>query len=325
MISNKTSINSINNDDKSFLTKEFQNIVINEVINELEEKGYFFYPNALTSEAVKTIEDDATKSKINLNKNELSGVYSEKQYYLTNLLAVSKVFYKFATSNFVLEVCKKYLGDSFRLKALRYYETYGGHHMQWHTDNKTDRDFAHIPGIIFIFYVSDVNDGQFQYVEGSHLWSGEKAYSDYSDEFIEKEYGNKIKDFKLPSGSLIVYNTYGIHRAKPVTDNNFIRKSVFFQVDSDIKNSEPILLNSEYLSNLNHDLQMFLGFGMPSNYKVFPQTSINSLPPSWNLFIIVIKYSVYRGLRLLSGIVPVYLKNSLSKKLSIFMRALRKN
>ena len=30
--------------------------------------------------------------------------------------------------------------------------------MQWHTDNKTDREFAHIPGIIFIFYVEDVED-----------------------------------------------------------------------------------------------------------------------------------------------------------------------
>ena len=116
--------------------------------------------------AVNAIESDATKSKLNLNKNEISGVYYEKQYYLTNLLAVSKRFYDFATSKLVFDVCRNCLGDKFRLKALRYYETYGGHHMQWHTDNKTDRDFAHIPGMICIFYVSDVNEGQFQYIEG---------------------------------------------------------------------------------------------------------------------------------------------------------------
>jgi len=34
--------------------------------------------------------------------------------------------------------------------------------MQWHTDNKTDKGFANIPGLIFIFYVSDVEYGQFQ-------------------------------------------------------------------------------------------------------------------------------------------------------------------
>ena len=27
-------------------------------------------------------------------------------------------------------------GDLFRLKALRYYENFGGQHMQWHTDNR---------------------------------------------------------------------------------------------------------------------------------------------------------------------------------------------
>ena len=37
-----------------------------------------------------------------------------------------------------------------------------------------------IYGLIFIFYTEDVNDGQFQFIEGSHTWSGKKAYSDYS-------------------------------------------------------------------------------------------------------------------------------------------------
>lgn len=279
---------------ESLFTREFQKVDISLVVKELHEKGYFTFSKALTSEATKAIESDATKSRLSINKNEISGVYSEKQYYFTNLLAASKTFFDFATSRFVLDLCKEYLGEKFRLKALRYYETYGGHHMQWHTDNKTDRGFAHIPGIIFIFYVSDVEDGQFQYVEGSHLWSGEKAYSDYSDEFIANNYMKKIKDFKLPSGSLIIYNTYGIHRAKPVFDQNFKRKSVFFQVDSDINNSEPILLNSEYISKLTNDLQMYLGFGRTSNYEVFPKTSINSLPLSKELFSTFAKHFFYR-------------------------------
>ena len=94
------------------------------------------------------------KTKLNINQNKISGVYVEKQYYFTNLLTISKTFYDFVTSKFVLETCERYLGNSFRLKALRYYETYGGHHMQWHTDNKTDKDFTHnIPGLIFIFSI----------------------------------------------------------------------------------------------------------------------------------------------------------------------------
>ena len=287
-----------------FFTKEFQGIDVNIVIKELEEKGYFSFPKALSNEAVNAIADDATKSKLNLNKNEISGVYNESQYYLTNLLAVSKTFYDYVTSKFVFNVCKKYLGDHFRLKALRYYETYGGHHMQWHTDNKTDRGFAHIPGIIFIFYVSDVENGQFQYIEGSHLWSGEKAYSDYSDEFIDENFKDKIRDFILPSGSLVIYNTYGIHRAKPVFDSTFVRKSVFFQVDSDIESSEPIFLNSEYISSVSHDLQMFLGFGKASGYEVFPKTSIKTLPLQKELLSLILRYFSYRFMRSLSSFIP---------------------
>ena len=294
-------------------TKEFQNIDIDIVTKELQDKGYFAFKNAFTKLAIDSIEYDATKSKLNLNKNEISGVYAEKQYYLTNLLSVSQTFYDFATSKFVFEVCKKYLGNKFRLKALRYYETYGGHHMQWHTDNKTDRGFAHIPGIIFIFYISDVEDGQFQYIEGSHLWSGEKAYSDYSDKFIDKNYKEKIKDFKYPSGSLIIYNTYGIHRAKPVLYNEFTRKSVFFQVDSDIDNSEPIILNTKFITILNNDLQMFLGFGQPSNYEIFPPTSINSLPLNKPLFKIFFKYFLVRIMRNVYNLFPNQLKGIIKK------------
>jgi len=77
-----------------------------------------------------------------------------------------------------------------RAKALRYYETFKGHLMPWHSDNKNTLDgYINHKGLIFIYYCEDVFDGEFRYIEGSHLWSGEKEYSDYSDysdEFIEK-------------------------------------------------------------------------------------------------------------------------------------------
>lgn len=152
-------------------TQELQKIDLDLLNSHLNEKGYYVIENALSSDFIRSVEEASTKSRLSFNINEISGVYAEKQYYLTNLLCVSNQFYDYVTSSFVFSVCKKYLGSEFRLKALRYYETYGGHHMQWHTDNKTDRGFAHIPGLIFIFYVTDVFEGEFQYIEGSHLWS----------------------------------------------------------------------------------------------------------------------------------------------------------
>ncbi|GJH19921.1 phytanoyl-CoA dioxygenase family protein [Caballeronia novacaledonica] len=299
--------------EQALFTPEFLSVDVGHVVDELNQKGYFAFPSALSPEAIETIERDATETKHELNVNKVSGVFSERQYYLTNLLAISRTFYEFSTSPFVFGVCEGYLGDQFRLKALRYYETYGGHHMQWHTDNKTDREFAHIPGIIFIFYVSDVEDGEFQYVEGSHLWSGEKAYSDYTDEFIADNFSSSVKSFKMPRGSLVIYNTYGIHRARPVADKNFVRKSVFFQVDSEINKSEPIIVNTEFISRLDDRISTFLGFGRPSNYEVFPNTSLNSLPLDGTMMSVMGKYMLYRMARSAFASIPQALKPTLRK------------
>ena len=294
--------------DMNILTNELQNVEIKNVIKEINDKGYFIFKNAFTHNAIEKIEREATELKVNINQNKLGGVYFENQYYFTNLLSVSKTFYDFVTSNFVYEICKKYMGEIFRLKALRYYETYGGHHMQWHTDNKTDKAFAHIPGIIFIFYISDVKDGEFQYIEGSHKWSGEKAYSNYNDDFIEKNYKEKIKSFKLPKGSLIIYNTYGIHRAKPVKKKGFVRKSVFFQIDNKIDDAEPIIVNTKFIDDVNDQISMFLGFGKPSNYEVFPKTSLNTLPINKKVLFSLIRYFPYRLARNIFNNSPILVK-----------------
>jgi hypothetical protein len=178
----------------------------------------------------------------------------------------------------MFSLCDKLLGDSYRLKAMRYYETYGGHHMQWHTDNKTDKGFAHIPGIIFIAYLEDVADGEFQYVRGSHAFSGTKSYNDYTDDFIEQNYAKDVVSFKGPKGTLVIYDTYGIHRARPVADASYVRKSLFFQVDADCRSAEPILLNSAFIGKLDDKTRTYLGFGLPAEYAVFPDTGLKDLP-----------------------------------------------
>ncbi len=307
-------MNTSEDKTENFLfTKEFQKIDPAMVAEELKNKGFFSFSKAFTTKAINAIEKDATKSKLNLNDNRICGVYAETQYHLTKLLCVSKTFFDFVTSNFVFDVCRKHLGDEFRLKALRYYETYGGHHMQWHTDNKTDRGFSHIPGIIIIFYISDVKEGQFQYIEGSHLWSGEKAYSNYSEEFINKEYKDKVRDFKLPSGSMVIYNTYGIHRAEPVSNKSFVRKSVFAQIDAQIEDGEPIILDSKIITKMNSDVAMFLGFGKPSNYVAYPPTSINTLPLNKNVLGIFLKYVVIRFMRKIYDLSPGFVKSVVKK------------
>lgn len=286
-------------------TKDFLSIDPEIINSELSKNGYFAFSSAVQSKLLENIKADATKNRGAINANVLPGVYLNQQFYFLNLLAASKSFYDYCTSQTILGICSRVLGINFRLKALRYYETHGGHHMQWHTDNKTDRAVAQIPGLIFILYVSDVNDGEFQYIQGSHLWSGEKAYSDYSDDFINQNYLNEIKSFKMPSGSILIYNSYGIHRAKPVRDNNFIRRSIFFQVDSDISNSEPILINTSYVQEVNEQIKMYLGFGLKSNYLAFPNSTLFNLPIRVPLVLNLIYWIIFRSLRFIKKILKL--------------------
>jgi ectoine hydroxylase-related dioxygenase (phytanoyl-CoA dioxygenase family) len=172
------------------------------------------------------------------------------------------------------------LGSSYRLKVHRYYETYGGHHMHWHTDNKRDGVFAHIPGLIVLAYISDVDDGEFQFVRRSHNWSVEMGYNDYADQFVEQNCCKDILSFKGPRGTLIIYDSYGIHRAKPVKKSEFVRKSIVFQVDGALQASEPLLINPEYIDNLDDRMKRYLGFGQPAGLSLWPQTDLSTMPLS---------------------------------------------
>ena len=132
--------------------------------------------------------------------------------------------------------------------------------MQWHSDNRVyEMDTVETSsgintqtkGLIFLAYVTDVNDGEFQYIKGSHHWSKESDFNDYSSEYINKNFANDIVSFKQPKGSIVIYNTHGVHRAKPSDDKKLIRKSLFMQVDQEITMSEPMLVKTEFVEKLN--------------------------------------------------------------------------
>jgi hypothetical protein len=154
---------------------------------------------AVTPDFISRIEADVARNRFGFNRNEITGVVADQQYYLVDMLAVSKAFFDYCTHPVVRGISRQLIGQQYRMSALRYYETLGGHHMQWHTDNKTDEHFADNPGIIFITYVSDVDDGEFQYISGSHKWSGKTAYNDYPDDLIAEQYAAEIVSFKLPA------------------------------------------------------------------------------------------------------------------------------
>jgi len=169
--------------------------------------------------------------------------------------------------------------------------------MEWHTDNRyysvaeKESTNTKTSGLIFLSYISDVEDGEFQYIKGSHLWSGKNKYNDYTQEYINKNFSKNVVSFKKPKGSIIIYDTFGIHRAKPSKNKNFVRKSLFFQVDEELHDldiaghvSEPILIKTEYLKKFDDRIKLFLGFGIKSSLKIYPTTSLDTMPMNKETF-----------------------------------------
>ena len=301
-------------------TQEFLNCDNTKIVNEIKTKGFFKFENALTQDFINNIIDDVKNADLSLNKNNIAGVYFThgNQFFLTHMLAASKNFYNYCTNLKVINFCKEIFGNLFRLKALRYYENFGGQHMQWHTDNRRydkDKGETHTtaPGIIFLAYLSDVEDGEFQYIEKSHIWSGENTHHDYTVDYVEQNFKKDVVGFKGKKGTILIYNSWGVHRAKPTNNKNFVRKTLFFQVEKDTSQSEPILLNAEFLNNLNDDVKMFLGFGKKATNDVYPNTDIYTMPLNKKTFKIFYKWILSR----LVLYIPGFLRKKIRKIYSI--------
>src|SRR5205823_2235552 len=97
--------------------------------------------------------------------------------------------------------------------------------------------------------------------------------------FIIENYGQDIVDFRMPKGSVVIYDTRLVHRAAPITQSGFERRSLFFQVERKSRGGEPILLNTSFADNLSSEQQYFLGFGAEPEYDVYPQTGLSTMRP----------------------------------------------
>jgi hypothetical protein len=196
--------------------------------------------------------------------------------------------YSVITSEKVLEICKLYFKDKYKLTNHRVYETSKDNYMPWHTDNNrqigTKFSGKHsMSGLLFLFYLSDVTINAFQFIQNSHKHSHIHDNEIYlSNAFVDETYGKDIVTFRMKKGSFILCDTHGIHRAEPYSDKNYKRTTLLFQVDEvgvdNDGHGEKNLINTEYLKNLNPEMMDYLGFGFNRNYPAFPNTSIATLP-----------------------------------------------
>lgn len=266
--------------DRSIFSPEFLEVDPAAISNSVQELGYFCFPKAVNGAFLDQLQSELATYVPSANHNDVAPVWLNEQYFFPHALACSTSYFQYVTSGFLRSISRSKFGSHFRLKCHRYYETGPGHSMEWHADNVTNEgSVTDVDGLIFILYVNDVNDGEFQLVSNSFKdrRTGIWTYN-YTNKFIEETFSSKIKSFKMPAGSIIIYDTYGIHRAKPIVSKSFVRKSIFFQVDASPDHAEKILLNPAFFSERDPDLLDYLGFGQRHDFPANPPSSLNDAP-----------------------------------------------
>lgn len=266
--------------DNGIFVDNFLALKPSDVVKSITEQGFFSFSQAVRPDFLRRLQDEIQSHKPALNANNVAPVWYNDQFFFPHAMSCSQSYFDYVTSRALRNICREKFSVDFRLKSHRYYETGYGHSMEWHADNVTnDGVVTNVDGLIFILYVNDVFDGEFQLVSGSYKdrKSGSWSYN-YTNQFINDNYSSKIKSFAMPAGSLIVYDTYGIHRAKPIATKGYTRKSIFFQVDADSRFAEQTLVNPAFFRDCGPDLISYLGFGKKYDFLPNPQSSIRNVP-----------------------------------------------
>jgi len=292
----------------------------------IEGPGYYIFENVINEEALPDVLSCFSTKEYLVNNNDVGVVHASSMSFHSHTLAASKSCYDLVTDRKIRAICDSFFAGPYKLSNQRMFETHTKAHMPWHTDNNlqagnTFKGKHTLPGILFLFYLSDVSDtNPFQLIPDSHKWSGEHNERFFSDAHVDQKYGDEIVTVQAPKGTLVLCNTHLIHRAKPFDLPGFKRTTYLFQVDalSDeyAGHGEKILINPAFMEDTSPEVLSYLGFGLPSTYPAFPQTSAATLLPQdlWLLQKNIVPKAI-KGLlvamikRVLPGSVLINLKN----------------
>ena len=251
-----------------------------QIARQLCEVGYVAIERALDPEVVDAIIADVDDLRFEINRNVPPNVVMGGQTYANHVFARSRSAFEVVVHERVTGVLREGLGEAFRMVGKRIYETRSGYYMQFHSD--TASRFGgpeRLDAMVFIFYLNDVRQGEWEIIEGSHLWGETTVGSRANDEALLQRPDVKVRGFPMPKGSLIIYNGRVLHRARRFKDPDFARRSFFFQVNRQAKSSEPMLIDASFIRpDLSDDARMLLGFGKPAVMAPYPNSSPASLP-----------------------------------------------
>lgn len=259
---------------------QFTDAATPDIVDDLRRKGYYAVENAISRETADQILADVNDLRFTINENMPANVVHKGQTFANHIFSRSQTAFDIATSDRVTGVLREALGPVFRMVGKRVYETRSGFSMKFHSDTAIAcADPMQLDTVVFIFYLSDVEEGEWQIVEGSHLWGETTIGSRESDEELIARPDLKVVGFKMPKGSLVVYNGRVLHRAKPYVSDSFSRRSFFFQVNRNAETGEPIIIDAGFIRpDLSDNAKMLMGFGKLPAIPPYPRSSPDSLP-----------------------------------------------
>ena len=272
-----------------------KNFEIKSLLLELEINGYVNLTGLINNSTIDIINSKTEYAMSQPHANGQRGYIKDGcQRYLADTLSYGKEIIDVYTNPTLINLAEEYAKDKIHLSNYRIYSTFPSKDfkMWWHLDNKIDTfDFVNrvfiqkvIPdnkGLIFLMYLTDVEDGGVQLVRGSHKWSRDHKTEGF--DHMEEEFIDDIITFNnSPRGTFIAYDYALIHRAKPYTGGT-VRTSMFGQLSpSSIPTGEPILLNSRDIENLTQKQKQVLNFGKEPSTLNWPIGQIDAFVTNSN-------------------------------------------
>jgi hypothetical protein len=257
---------------------EFESLSAGEFADRLRADGFFVAEGVVRRSCLDLIEADLRHRPLVLNTNDVGPVRWHRQTYFAHALAASRAYYELVTHRKIREIAQAYLGAAFRLKCQRYYQSGPTYELPWHTDNKTSTtERTDVRGIGIVIYFCDTYEGELQVLKSSHHWTGKTGKTEFNNQDVMAQFAEDVVTISARAGTAIFFDSQTLHRTRLITLPDFVRRSVFMQIDSDLSHSERSLLNPEFVDPNDTDLLRYLGMGMPAGYPVMPPSDMRSL------------------------------------------------
>ena len=255
---------------------------LEECLEILNKEGILVLDNFLPESTIQNMQQAINVKFKTMRWNDVDGYEKTEKYrhFVFDLLTLEQGFVDAALQPDLQALAKSFLGDQYTLveaRACRSLPVNSEFH-GWHSSAWYDRDILadddEIPKELkLVVYLSDVKNGGFQYLKGTHRQYHPNGIVDESDLFKYPNLGKCHITGK--AGTAILYDSSGLHNMEhiPVIDPriavfmNYRDPSIKVQ-EEDIKyyRYHPLILNAAFLGGLTQEDKRILGFGDHSNY-----------------------------------------------------------